>query len=1032
MPSTAPFAAVDQGDVAFIETGGIAYRCFVWQRNSQYVEGENDVYRGAAIEAAIYTEGPHGQRVLLHRGIVRTPAAGENVDCPRVVARGTVFHVHWIEYDPVEIDGEDPPSPSGHDLHRSTFDVTANAYAWTHRGSIPIHHFHLYDTHTMDTSEDYVLAYGVSTTQIGVYRVNGNTWVDAAWTASVGSIVLDQNVLCVIADRSSVGVLYQSSGALEGFSRLWDTGNADVAPTTTVASPGGDIVAITGTRRADGRDGDVFVLFEAQDSTSASQRLPFVTSFDMRTTAMVAGTVTRTRNVTLESKVWKYASQRSAVVFTETPMFFACLGYIGRNASTEWLQTCHYVARWEYDTAFAGRPIPVATLSYGIAHSAMHGDFPVVPAGGGGGASSTGPDNTKRRNHLPSATPAPSFGPLQHSYTTFLPKWTRLDSVTAVAGAELRSTTFHHDDPWAYPYDDTNGALPTTPYASVSVPHLEPAPAGDGLFLGGGTPQVYDGHQFVECGFPWRPEILNAEESSTGSLTSGTYVYVVVAEWRDNRGQTHRAVSDPVTVVTSSGRGVDIEIRCINLSMKDNAALGIETSPPVKLDVYRTRRGPGTVFFPLYRGNSDTAFDMVDCPVNDPTAFAVTLTDVQSDATIAANIPLPYSYTSGVWTPVLPEKPPAMTAVASWQNRVWGVAAEDPSSLWYSQELLPEFGGERYSVPEFSPDLRFRVDGIGRIVAMHEMDSALVLFTVDAIYALHGLPADATGAGASLQLQTLQKGTGCVEPRSVASAPDGLYFQSRRGFYHLSRQNALTYVGADVEDELRAAGNVRAVTVHEENHQVRLLCSGAPYDSPQVLVYDWLMKLWAVWPLPSANPNNGRSSAVDAVDWRGHIGEHAHTVALTSGVLVQKPSSSASLYADESAGNATVAIPVDVRTGWIHLAGLAGYKRVREVVLHMTKPAGAPLTVELEYDLDGSQADGANIQTETIASPAAEYIPIRTAIQKCRAIRIRIYEGTATPTGTQLTESTLNLHALTLVVGVKPGTARVSPTSQRT
>ena len=121
-----------------------------------------------------------------------------------------------------------------------------------------------------------------------------------------------------------------------------------------------------------------------------------------------------------------------------------------------------------------------------------------------------------------------------------------------------------------------------------------------------------------------------------------------------------------------------------------------------------------------------------------------------------------------------------------------------------------------------------------------------------------------------------------------------------------------------------------------------------------------------------------------------------------------------------------------MRTDWIKLAGVAGFKRVRKIGLQMTKPAAAGLTVEIEYDLDGTFTDGANLQTETIATPAPEYIELRTQVQKCNAIRLRIYEDTADPTGDALTSSTLNLHAITFVVGRKPGLRRVSPTTQRT
>jgi len=1031
-----PFAAVEQGDVAMLEFGGIAYHCYVWQRMSQVTESGNQRYRGIEIHAGVFTIGAHGQKVLIDRYVVRTPSSGDYVDCPRVVPRGTTFHAHWIEYDPTEVD--ELEVPSGRTLHRSTYDVSRSVYGWDHRGSIGTGFQHLYDVHTMDASEDYILAHATDDTTIGVYRVNGDTWVDNAWNISQGGLTVDQNVLAVVADRSAPLVLWQSGGALYGLSRVWGNGTAEVNATQIVASPGGDIVAVGGTRRGAGADGDVFVVYEYQDAASSSHRVPTIAHFNVSTDALGGASTPRvTPNVSLESKPWMYRTRRNAESLgSSTPAFFFAAGYINRNTGNDWLQTSHFIVRAaEHNRDGDGRPIPVATLNYGICHTAMHGGFPTPAAGVG--VSPTGPDNTKRRNHIPSAVPAPSYGPLQKTYTTVLPKWTRTDSSSLVAGAELRSTTYHHDDPWAYPYDTTDAALPTVPYASVGVPMLEHVPAGDGLFFGGGTPQMYDGHRFVECGFPWRPELLRvAENAASGSLAPGTYTYVVLAEWRDAKGQTHRALGDPVSITTSLGNRVDIDIRCINLSMKDNEALGAETSPPIKLDVYRTEAG-GTTFYPLYRGA--TAFgttDLLDVPQNDPTAAVVSISDELGDGAgvfpLATRTPLPYQYTTGVWVPLLPENPPAFTAVAQWQNRVWGVAAEDPASVWYSQEILPEIGGERYSVPEFSPTLRFRIDGVGRVVAMQEMDSALIIFTRDAIYSLTGLAADATGAGSTLQLSTLQRHTGCIEPRSVASAPDGLYFQSRRGFYHLSRQNTLSYIGAPVEDALRAAGNVRAVTVHEDSHQVRLLCNAGPYDSPQVLVYDWLMKLWATWPLPIASREAGYASAVDALVWRGHVGEHAHVVSQTAGLFVQKSSTSASRYADEDGDSTTVAIPVDVRTGWIHLAGLAGFKRVRKLGLHLTKPAAAGLTVELEYDLDGTQTDGADIQSEAIASPAPAYIEIRPRIQKCMSIRIRIYEGTGTPTGDQLTSSTLNLHAVTLVVARKPGLGRVSPTSQRT
>jgi len=1041
MASRNPFSGIEQADVAFLQLGTVAFRCFVWQRNTQRTIGQNTNYFGATVEAAIFTEQAHGQESLLWRGTVRTPASGEHVDCPRVVALGQSFHVHWLEYDPEESD--ELEVADGRDLHRSTFDVEDDPFAWVYQGSISTSYYMLYDTQSLGANEDYIIAHASDTNQISVRRVNGDAWIDTAWTSTVSGLTLAENVLAVSANRAAPMVVYQSGSQLQAFSHNWADGTVN-QPATFVSSAFGDFTAVGLCQRDGVADDDVFLVAEYEDGTTLQNG---VTVVDLPTTmhgelvATALGIPAReylTPNTTLQSKPWRYVSPRSLLV--QTPQMFAALGFQSARLDEEWLQSHYYVARYETESSGTGRPMLVATMAAGIADARKHGAVPADSVAVG--LVPTGASPHRRRNHLPSASPAPSFGPLVKSYTLAMCFWSRIDTARVdssstngitVAGAKLEAVRFHHDDAWAYPYDDSDPPLPSTPYASVGVPQLESVHAGDGLFLSGGTPQTYDGHRFVEAGFPWRPEIVDAREHSAGAgPAAGNYSYTAVYEWRDARGQTHRSQpADPVVVTVASGFFVHLEIRCCNLSAKDNNALGASGNP-VKVDVYRTESG-GSIFYPLYRGNDGLATDLVDVPTNTPTALTVQVEDGAADADINDAVPLSFTRLSGNWTPLPGETVPALGAVASWQNRVVGVSSEETKRLWISREILPEARGEQYTVPEFNATLTFRIDQVrGRVVALQEMDSALILFTREAIYALHGSPADATGAGSTLNLQLLQRDTGCIEPRSVAPAPDGVYFQSRRGLYKLTRANALEYVGADIEDELRAAGNVRAVTVHEDSHQVRVLCNGGAYDSPQVLVYDWRHGLWALWPLPDASSTPGLSSAVDALSWRGHVGEHAHVVLQAGGVLISKPSTSASLYADEGATTATVAIPVDVRTGWIHLAGLAGFKRVRKVGLHFTKPAAAAFTVELEYDLTGTQTDGANIQTELVPSTAVGFYEIRTSIQKCNAIRIRIYEDTTTPTGAALTASTMNLHAITLDVARKKGFSKVSPTTQRT
>ena len=1050
MATRNPFAGDEQGDVAFLSLDGIAYRCFVWQRNTQRTIAESNRTHGASIEAAVYVEQPHGDSVLLGRYTVRTPPNGEQVDCPRVVSTAQAFHVHWIEYDPEETEqidvgaGNFESRASGMDLHRATFDVEDSPYAWVHRGSIPTSYFHLYDTQSLGTDDDYILAHASDIDQISVYRPNGEDWVDNEWVVTQTSLTLTGNVLAVSANREQPLIVYQSGTSLTAFSRLWATGAASQPP-TPVSSSFGDFTAVALCQVGSVDDADLFMVAEYEDSITIV--FPLSTDIELPTTVhseldasslAIPAREFRVRNTTLQSKPWREVSAES--LSTPVPQMFAVLGYQDAREDSEWLQSNQYVMRYENDSSAAtGRPIPVATLASGIADARKHGRTPVQIADQTNQPTGTAPH--KRRNHLPSPSPAPAFGPQVKSITTVLGRWSRIDTSLVdsssqvgivVAGAALEATRFHHDDAWSHPYGDNDPPLPTTPHASVGVPQKESTHAGAGLFLSGGTPQTYDGHRFVEAGFPWRPEILDARPDDTaGGPAVGTYSYTAVYEWRDARGSTHRSEPSAPLVVTTDGNATNLEIRCCNISMKDNAFIGASGSP-IKIDVYRTVQD-GQIFYPLFRGNDGLSKDLANIPQNVPSAHTVQVQDGALDSQISDATPLSFTQVNGDWSPIPGETVPALGAVASWQNRVVGVSSEETKRLWISREIAPEARGEQYTVPEFASALTFRIDQVeGRVVALQEMDNALILFTRDAIYALNGSPADATGQGSTLALQLLQRDTGCVEPRSVAPAPDGIYFQSRRGLYKLTRQNSLEYVGADVEDELRAAGNIRAITVHEDSHQCRVLCNGGPFDSPRVLVYDWLMKLWAVWPLPEASTTDGLSSAVDAVVWRGHVGEHAHAVLQTSGVFVQKASTSLSRYADESGAEDTVAILVDARTGWIHLAGLAGFKRIRKIGLHFTKAAASGLTIQIEYDRDGTQTDGASMQTAGFASPAPAYVEVRTNVQKCTSIRIRILESTGTPSGSQLTESTLNLHAVTLVVARKPGLARVSPTAQRT
>ncbi len=1043
MASRQPFTGVDQVDAAFVESGGVAYRCYVWLRNEVFVFGDESPQRGVELVAMCFTEQAHGQSVLLFHNIVRTPASGVFVDSPRIIAQDDSFVVHWVEYDPTATVG-DPTLPAARNLFRATLDVTAGTFAWTNRGSITTHYYTLYDVYTEDGGSEYLVAHASDIDAISFYRVNGATWVDNDWiqTASLAPDELAPRCLaCYYESTSSAVAVYQQNGttALYGVSRTWSDGSAASGPSAVTGSLGE--FGGAGLCRSDASDVSRAMLVAEYEEDSINPSMSHWTVHgEIDVDSLSTMTEQRVPNTTLNSKPWAYAGSDSTV----SPEFnmFAVLGFRGEESPNDWQQANHYVVR--YDPALlgrsndAGRPIPVASLNQGLANTGGLARIPRVSSGPSGISQTP----NRRLNHLASASQAPSFGPLMKTRTIPLIRWTRIESYSLLgelalepAGAAVRGVRFHHEDPWLYHRDVTDPPQPTRTFSSVSVPMLESVPAGAGLFLGGGMPSSYDGRKIVEAGFAWYPEITDVQIPSGGphgsGLSEGTYQYTAVYEWRDARGQSHR--SQPATPVSievddpgvDQFRHVELNVRTINLSLKDHEGYD-SLANPIKIEIYRTLPN-GSIFYPLFR-NDTGGYSVEDTPINNPRDAAVYVLDEVTNDSLEDSIPLTYSFaTTGVWSPLAAEPIPAMAVLARWQNRVWGVSSEQPNVLWYSLEILPEQGGEQYTIPEFNVSNTYRIDGIGTVTAMEVMDNNLIIFTRDGIYSLYGTPNDGTGAGANLQLQVLQRNTGCIEPRSVGVAHDGLYFQSRRGFYKLARGNTLEYVGADVEDDLRAAGNIRAVTVHEDSHQVRVVCNTAIERAATVLVYDWLFQMWSKWSLPTFSGNSWLSSTQDAVSWRGHDGEHAHVVLAQGGLGIQKSSYASDAYVDESSADATVAIPVDVRTGWIKLAGIAGFKRVRKIGLQLTKPNASGLRVDIEYDRDGTYTTGANLQTVILADPAPEYIELRTNVQKCSAIRVRVYEDTAIGQ-----TNTVALHALTLVVARKPGLRRVAATQRGT
>jgi hypothetical protein len=478
------------------------------------------------------------------------------------------------------------------------------------------------------------------------------------------------------------------------------------------------------------------------------------------------------------------------------------------------------------------------------------------------------PGPSKRHNHISNVSGAPPFGPDIKTRTVAIGIFASMGTARAYAGdpsdpdwipvyepqnAGVHGLRFYMEDPWTIfrdssdptqPVDNFSGAYPRSMYQTT--------PAGKGLVIAGGAPSLYDGRQVVELGFPWCEIILldaqtDAETGGTPGLPSnltllGTYSWYVVPTCRDNAGQVHRGPPSNIVTTTLTGteNTVFLRVRTITTSLKDNTS-HYPLATAINFEVFRTA-ADGSVFYREYggpmgdteptgtAGGAESNYGTLVTPVNDPTVAYQDIQSGVSDTDLQGQGFAPFTLGPGGFVELTPQPIPAMHAMCVWQGRLWGADQLDDSILWYSDQILPEFASDFYRAPEFNDTNTMRIDGIGEVTAMQPMGDALIVFTRAGIYSIRGEGNDGTGQGATYTLETLHTGIGCVEPRSVCLAPTGILFQSWKGITWLDRGGQLDYLtaGANVEDDVREAGNVRAATLMETKNQIRVVCNGRP------------------------------------------------------------------------------------------------------------------------------------------------------------------------------------------------------------
>lgn len=872
------FAGHEQACIASLTSDdGVHYRCEVYLSRVTW-----------AIEAVCTRVQEDGSTVeVFHNYVARGVTTNVTIplDSPKIIARGSQFIVHWLQCD----DAPDPPpthTPAGTRnwrLYRATMDMEAfSVTSWVNQGSVTVYEVSvLYDVApVLEHATDYMVVRHTADTTVTIGRFFALDWLDTVWSTDYSITPEIGHVLGVYAHETDDDcvISYENTGAAAG--QLWSTrvsasagtGAASVLTMSDFDTAAGEEVSswvqVGHCRVTTNRVAVVAECLEGfnaslSESTPGAEWVHHVVYRVINSdSAARVGNEHWAANLHMMSRPWSYASGVSSPA--SSPNVYVVLGYRSIVEGREWEQSYAFACnldytKWNEISSGAGlRPRPIGTYyTLGIPDTRASGWTPEVNDVHNGGP-------TKRMNHISHVAGAPPSGPDVKTRTiamiAFAAFGTQRDLVQPPGGGtpEPVSTvgperatagwmTIYLEDPWLTYRDDSDPEQPLANFsAAYSRAMHQSAPAGKGLFIGGGTPAFYDGRQLVECGFPWKPEIFASGTSGGGDLTiNGVYQWYAVYTWTDRNGTTHRSAPSNVfeIVMPTNDTAIQLGIRCCTTSMKDADAF-YPLTPAINIELYRTVT-LGTEFFRVYGGTNSGAmapYRVQDTPANDPETLRgwILVDDGVDDSNLVFQGLGPYQYTTGTtFGEPVPIVIPAMSVVTAHQNRVFGASAIDAATIWYSDDLAPDYGTDFYSAPVFASGQVYRIGEIGEITAMQTMNNSLIVFSSNRIYALN---CNDAGSGLlAISQELIHEAVGCIEPRSVVLTPLGIMFLSAKGYYLLgrsreagyytlarSRDEAFSSAGAAVEDDIREGGNIRSATLLENRHQVRLVTNGRP------------------------------------------------------------------------------------------------------------------------------------------------------------------------------------------------------------
>lgn len=336
-----------------------------------------------------------------------------------------------------------------------------------------------------------------------------------------------------------------------------------------------------------------------------------------------------------------------------------------------------------------------------------------------------------------------------------------------------------------------------------------------------GNVYSYDGSALVESGFWQFPDGVTAAVSGIGSQAAGQYIYQFTYEWTDAAGNVAlSAPSFPLVVQNAGAQGIALTIPYTSTTFKQGAVVC----------VYRTLVNTQGPLYKIFSTTNDPAFQGF-------ASFVFTDTLADTDPAVSGQQFL-YAPLDGSGERENDPPPPFLYVVGT-KTRIFGLAEDDRTALWYSKPLTPGRPAEFSS----AQILRIETDG-GAVTALGALDDNCVVFKTARTYYVPGGGPNAAGQPANGFPPTpvlISSTSGCTNQASVLSTHSGVFFKSGTGIQVLNRSLSTDYnIGLPVQG-LNSLTLTGAQIVPAQNQLRWTSAEGT------ALVFDYVLGRWSTY-----------------------------------------------------------------------------------------------------------------------------------------------------------------------------------------